>query len=90
MIYCGSIDINQDLYHFTLKNLVLGENTMIGSNAYRKKRLEIADEIAYYEEKMRIHPYSRKEARRNIEVLEDMLERLESKYHRQKSKLYMY
>ncbi len=57
---------------------------MMGSNAYRRKKLEIKRRIEYYQEQMKIYPYTKREALANIEELEDEEERLDLDYRRQK------
>ena len=56
---------------------------MMGSNEYRRKRLEIRRKIDYYEEQRIVFPYSKHEADRHIEELEDELEQLAMEYRRQ-------
>ena len=51
---------------------------MKGSNANRKRRLEIIDKIDYLEERMCIFPSFREDARRDIDRLVDELKQLES------------
>ena len=56
---------------------------MIGSHSYRRKKLEIMQEVSFLEDQMRIYPYARKEAQRNIDALMDRLGDLECLYSQQ-------
>ena len=56
---------------------------MTGSNANRQRRLEIREKIERLKEQISIHPATWKDVEREIEQLQDELDRLELEYYRQ-------
>lgn len=56
---------------------------MIGSDEYRRTRLETEQQIQFYKRQMRFFPYTRHEAQFKIKELKDYLELLALEYRSQ-------
>ena len=56
---------------------------MIGSDEYRRTRLETERQIQFYKRQIRFFPYTRHKVQLKIDELQDYLELLALKYRRQ-------